>query len=129
MIDGSNVMHWKGGDPDIATVTEVILKLTKLGYHPGVVFDANAGYLLTGQYEHDDALARAVGLPPDRVMVVDKGTQADPVLLQAARDFDSKVVTNDRFRDWEDDYPEIHSDGFLIKGHYIAGQLKLSIDT
>jgi len=48
LIDGSNVMHWKDNTPQIATLREVITHLRHLGFAPGVIFDANAGYPLTG---------------------------------------------------------------------------------
>lgn len=125
IVDGSNVMHWKGGSPDLATVRLVVDQLTGKGFAPGVVFDANAGYLLTGKYQHDGALGRALGLHEDRVMVVPKGTPADPAILTAARDMKARVVTNDRFRDWADDFPEIRTPGHLISGSIKGRQVYL----
>lgn len=127
VIDGSNVMHWKGGSPDLATVRQVVDLLTKKGFAPGVVFDANAGYLLTGKYQHDGALSRALGIPENRVMVVPKGTPADPSILTAARDMNARVVTNDRFRDWADEFPEIRTPGHLIRGNIKSGQVYLQL--
>ena len=83
------------------------------------MFDANAGYLLIGKYQHDKALARVLGLPTDRVMVVPKGTPADPMILRAARDYGAPVVSNDRFKDWAKDFPEVKT-----KGHLITGRLE-----
>ena len=125
IIDGSNVMHWQDGTPDLATVRLVIEALTRKGFSPGVVFDANAGYLLTGKYQHDQSLSRALGLPENRVMVVPKGTPADPTILTAARDMQARVVTNDKFRDWVGDYPEIRNPGHLIRGDIKNGQVDL----
>ena len=56
IVDGSNVMHWKSGEPNIRVVRDVVDELRARGYTPGVVFDANAGYLLIGRYQHDKAL-------------------------------------------------------------------------
>ena len=97
VVDGSNVMHWKGGTPAIGTVREVVDRLTALGFVPGVMFDANAGYKLNGKYQHDGTLGELLGLPQDRVMVVPKGAPADPTILAAARDLGARIVTNDRF--------------------------------
>ena len=128
LVDGSNVMHWKDGAPEIGTVRDVVERLSALGFVPGVVFDANAGYKLHGRYQHDGALGRLLGLPRDRVMVVPKGTPADPWLLSAARDFEAKIVTNDRFRDWADAHPEVAQAGHLVRGGYRSGALWLDLD-
>lgn len=125
LIDGSNVMHWKDNTPQIATLREVIAHLRGLGFAPGVIFDANAGYLLTGKYRHDRAMAKYLGLAEDWVMVVPKGTIADCYLLTVARDIDAPIVTNDRYRDWVGEYPEIAAPGRLIRGGYRDGALWL----
>ena len=125
LIDGSNVMHWKDNTPQIATLREVITHLRGLGFAPGVIFDANAGYLLTGKYKHDHAMAKYLGLAEDWVMVVPKGTIADSYLLTVARDVDAPIVTNDRYRDWAGEYPEIAKPGRLIRGGYRDGVLWL----
>ncbi|TDE34928.1 NYN domain-containing protein [Antarcticimicrobium sediminis] len=127
IVDGSNVMHWREGTPQIETVKEVVGHLSALGYTPGVMFDANAGYLLAGKYLHDGALAKVLGIPEERVMVVPKGTPADPVILAAARDLGAKIVTNDRFRDWADQHPEVYQPGHLIRGGYSSGRIWLNI--
>ena len=116
ILDGSNVMHWREGKPEIQTVIAVVRLLEKRGYTPGVVFDANAGYLLMGKYQHDGALARMLRLPESRVMVVPKGTPADPAILRAARDYGAPIVTNDRFKDWAAEFPEVKNKGHLITG-------------
>ncbi|MCE6960606.1 hypothetical protein LAZ40_16395 [Cereibacter sphaeroides] len=128
VVDGSNVMYWKDNTPRVETVRDVVRHLEDLGFTPGVIFDANAGYLLDGKYQHDDALGRQLGLPPDRVMVVDKGTPADPMIITAARDLEARVVTNDRYRDWADLHHEVRRQGFLIRGGYRAGRIWLDLD-
>lgn len=127
VVDGSNVMHWKDGTPDLASVRLVVDALTREGFAPGVIFDANAGYLLTGKYQHDRVLSQALGLPEERVMVVPKGTPADPAILTAARDMNARVVTNDRFRDWAGDFPEIRTAGHLIRGSVKNGHAELHL--
>ncbi len=127
VIDGSNVMHWKDGEPQIETVRAVVKKLTAAGFSPGVVFDANAGYKLLGKYKHDHAFGRMLGLPEDRVMVVNKGNPADPTILEAARDLGARVVSNDRFRDWAERFPEVTKPGHVIAGGYRDGQLWLEL--
>lgn len=127
VVDGSNVMYWKGDTPQIDTVREVLARLSANGFTPGIMFDANAGYLLTGRYEHDGAFEKLLGLPRDHVMVVHKGTPADISILAAARDLGARIVTNDRFREWAETHPEVHNPGYLIRGEYRAGKLWLDL--
>lgn len=127
IVDGSNVMYWKGEGPAILTVREVVDHLRDNGYSPGVIFDANAGYLLTGRYQHDRSLSSQLNLAVDRVMVVPKGTPADPYILKIARDFGAQVISNDRFRDWAEAHPEVAEPGRVVKGGYRKGQLWLDL--
>lgn len=123
VLDGSNVMHWKDGTPQIETQREVVSAVKAKGMTPGAVFDANAGYKIMGKYQHDRALGRLLDLPQDRVFVVPKGTQADPFVLASAHDLGARIVTNDRFRDWAQAHPEVAIPGHLIRGGYCDGAL------
>ena len=127
VIDGSNVLHWKDGVPQIDTLREVVRQLAALGFTPSVVFDANAGYQISGKYQHDGAMGRLLGLPESRILVVGKGTPADPQILTAARQLGARIVTNDRYRDWADDHPEVREPGYLIRGGYRDGALWLEM--
>lgn len=127
LVDGSNVMHWKDNTPQIETLREVVYFLTDQGYRVGVMFDANAGYKLFDRYHHDRQFAGLLSLPQRDVMVVPKGTPADPYLLRAARDMGARIVTNDRFRDWADDYPEVAEHGHLVYGGYRDDKLWLNL--
>jgi hypothetical protein len=62
------------------------------------------------------------------VMVVAKGVQADGFILQSARDLQARIVSNDRFRDWQDTFPEVASAGYLVQGGYREGRLWLDLD-
>lgn len=123
IIDGSNVLHWRDNQPDLETVKEVIAAVQAQGLTPGVIFDANAGYKIGDRYRDDGAFARLLGLPADRVLVVPKGTPADATILQAARELQARVVTNDRYRDWAETYPEVTRPGFLIRGGVRDGRI------
>ena len=128
IVDGSNVMYWKGDTPQIEPVRRVLEHLSALGFSPGIVFDANAGYLLAGRYLDHAAFAEALGLAEDRVMVVNKGTPADATILALARDLGARIVSNDRFRDWLDQHPEAGRPGALIRGGFVDGALWLALD-
>lgn len=129
LIDGSNVMYWADDTPRIETVREVVQYLVGHGFSPGVVFDANAGYLIADRYLHDRDFARLLGLPAKHVMVVNKGTPADSTILAASRDMEARVVTNDRYRDWVEEHPHLRQKGILVPGGYRNGQLWLDLDS
>ena len=50
------------------------------------------------------------------MLVVPKGSPADPWILTTARDFGARIVTNDRYRDWAEAHPEVEKPGFLVRG-------------
>jgi Zc3h12a-like Ribonuclease NYN domain len=126
LIDGSNVMHWVDNTPSLEPVQKVVEHLRVLGYVPGVVFDANAGWKIFGRYVDDRDFAKLLRIEREQVLVVPKGTQADPYLLRTARDFGVRIISNDRFRDWSADYPEVAAPGFLIPGSLVGGRLQLA---
>lgn len=127
LVDGSNVLFWRDNVPKIETVQEVVDQLKERGFAPAVMFDANAGYLVGQRYLDDRDFAKSLGLPVEQVLVVPKGTQADPALLAVARDHGSRIVINDRYRDWAAQHPEVLEPGFLIRGHYHNGKLALNL--
>lgn len=116
VIDGSNVMHWQDNVPSLVPVVSAVLALEARGFTVGVIFDANVGYKIHHRYLGHHAMARRVNLPEDQVFVVPKGTVADQYILMAARDLGARVVTNDRYRDWVEAFPEVAAPGFLIRG-------------
>lgn len=128
ILDGSNVMHWKDETPRFETLHDVLSEVKRRGLTPGVVFDANAGYLLAGRFLNDRDFGHILDLPRDRVMVVPKGNPADPAILTAARDLQARVVSNDRFRDWVEDHPELRKPGLLIRGRYRGDRLIIDMD-
>ncbi|MEJ6390569.1 NYN domain-containing protein [Gymnodinialimonas ulvae] len=129
VIDGSNVMHWSGEVPRLAPLKEVVGALQDKGFEPGIIFDANAGYKLADRYLDDRDFAKLLKLPADQVLVVHKGEPADPTILAAARDAGGKIVTNDRYRDWADEFPEVNVPGVLVHGGYRDGVLWLDDDS
>ena len=125
VVDGSNVMHWQEGAPSLVPLLKVMDSLKSRGFAPGVVFDANAGWKLFGRYVNEEEFGRQLGLPTNQVLVVPKGTQADPYILVTARNFNARIVTNDRYRDWAETYPEVAQKGFLISGSLQGAKIRL----
>jgi Zc3h12a-like Ribonuclease NYN domain len=128
IVDGSNVLYWRDNTPQLETLRDVLRHLREQGYSPGVVFDASAGYRVSDRYQDDADWGAMLGLPIDRVVVVHKGTVADLTVLAAARDLGARIVTNDRYRDWADQHPEVREPGHLIRGGYRDGALWLALE-
>ncbi|MBL9053706.1 MAG: hypothetical protein JNN02_08245 [Tabrizicola sp.] len=126
LIDGSNVIHWQDNTPQLAPLLQVVNTLSRQGLKPGVVFDANIGYKLSGAFMGERDLSRMLSLPSDQILVVPKGTQADPFLLETARDLNARIVTNDRYRDWVERYPDVVRPERLIRGEMRDGRVKLA---
>lgn len=126
VVDGSNVLHWRDGNPDLATVARVVEALKKQGLEPVVWFDANVGYKVGNRYLGPGPLSRALGLAERYVFVAPKGTPADPLLLHGASRLNARVVTNDRFRDGAGDYPRVNEPGFLMRGRVTAREVTLT---
>jgi hypothetical protein len=129
VVDGSNVLHWQDETPLIETVRLVCADLQSRGFSPLVWFDANVGYKINDRYMGQDWLARLIGLPSRQVFVAAKGTPADPLLLEGAAKMNTNVVTNDRFRDWSEQFPQVKQRGFLIRGRVRAGVVTLDMAT
>ncbi len=127
ILDGSNVMYWRDDTPKLDTLRQIIQALKTHNYTPVVIFDANVGYRLRDRYLHDDDMANLLGLPCKQVMVVPKGTPADGHILRAARDLKAPIVTNDRYRDWVTEFPEVKSEQHLIQGGFRDGALYLKL--
>lgn len=125
LVDGSNVIYWLDNTPQLAPLLQVVRDLQKRGLKPGVVFDANVGYKLTGSFMGERDLSRILSLPRDQILVVPKGQQADPFLLETARDLKARIVTNDRYRDWTDRYPDVARPDMLVTGEMLDGRVSL----
>ncbi len=125
VVDGSNVMFWQDKTPNLDTVRILLEELRTKGFRVGVIFDASAGHVLFSRYVDDAEFAQLLGLPGDQCFVVPKGTIADEYILRAARDLSAGVVTNDRYRDWANDFPEVKEPAHLIGGRFTKGKLYL----
>ena len=122
LVDGSNVMHW-GGEPSSMVLQRVVSDLKDKGYAPIVFFDANVGYQLGDRYFDEAMMAQIAGVPQQHVCVVGKGVVADQSILMFATDYDLRVVTNDRYRDWRVQFPLAAKKGALVGGAWQEGSV------
>lgn len=125
VLDGSNILYWDDNQPALGTVKSVVTRLQADGYAPVVYFDANVGYLVSDRYLGPKALARRLGMEEKAVHVAEKGTPADPLVIKSALRFKARIVTNDRFRDWEEDFPQVQDKALFVRGNLHGGTVHL----
>ncbi|MCE8532970.1 hypothetical protein KBY24_06205 [Ruegeria pomeroyi] len=116
IIDGSNVLYWREETPNLQTVRQCVEGLVRNGWTPLLWFDANVGYLVGSRYMGPHELSRALRYPASLINVAPKGTPADPLLIEQAGDLGARIVTNDRFRDWVETYPQVADPDLFLRG-------------
>jgi hypothetical protein len=135
IFDGSNVYHFGNEHGlDAQPLGMLAHRLREEGYRIVCFFDANIFYTLQehGAFTKDtrhsvDTLNDIFGLAADEIYVVPSGIQADRYILNALKYLPiSFAVTNDRFRDFAKQYPEVMK-GQWRKGVVISkGELRLT---
>jgi hypothetical protein len=101
LVDGSNVAHSsEGEEARLENIKIVVRKLKAEGYQPIVVADA----ALRHQIDDKEGYERRV--EEGKIRQAPAGTDADYFLLAFARELDAVIVSNDRFRDRAEAFPE-----------------------
>jgi hypothetical protein len=101
IVDGSNVAHsGAGGEARLQNILLVCARLEQQGYAPVVVVDAAL------RHQIDDRDGYETMVDEGRIRQAPAGTDADYFILSFARELDASVVSNDRFKDRLDAFPE-----------------------
>jgi hypothetical protein len=101
IIDGSNVAHSTEGDSArLGNIRIVHEKLHEEGYEPVIVVDAAL------RHQIDDRRAFEEMVDEGKIRQAPAGTDADYFILSFARELDAVIVSNDRFRDRLEAFPE-----------------------
>ena len=102
IVDGSNVAHSsEGAAPRLANIIAVRDKLVEEGLEPIIIVDAAL------RHQIDDVSGYETLVEGGTVRQAPAGTDADYFILQFADEFDASIVSNDRFRDRIEKYPEL----------------------
>jgi hypothetical protein len=102
IIDGSNVAHSSEGDkPMLENILIVRDKLIEEGYEPVVLADAAL------RHQIDDGQAFEALVEDGTIKQAPAGTDADYFILSFARELAANVVSNDRFKDRVEAFPEV----------------------
>ena len=101
LVDGSNVAHSSEGEKArLRNIELVVARLEEEGLEPIVVSDAALRHQIdeTEKYEQliDDG----------KIRQAPAGTDADWFILSFARELDAYIVSNDRFRDRQEAFPD-----------------------
>jgi hypothetical protein len=101
IVDGSNVAHSsEGGAVRLENIRLVCDKLEEQGYKPVIVVDAAL------RHQIDDRQAYEQMVDDGLIRQAPAGTDADYFILSFARELDASVVSNDRFKDRLEAFPE-----------------------
>ena len=102
IVDGSNVAHSSEGDKAaLDNIRLVREKLIEEGYEPIVLADA----ALRHQIDDGDGFEALV--EDGTIKQAPAGTDADYFILSFARELDANIVSNDRFKDRVEAFPEV----------------------
>ena len=113
LLDGSNILHWeeetRGLSLDILCSITDYLKSKRKEFF--VLFDATAPYRLKKYNKADlERLNILLKTDPSHFRIIPGGTRADEYLLEEARrDPHAIILTNDRYRDHFEKYPDVLS--------------------
>ena len=101
LVDASNVAHSTEGDAvRLHNIRLVCDKLIEEGYEPIIVADAAL------RHQIDDRRAYEEMVDDGLIKQAPAGTDADYFILSFARELDAAVVSNDRFKDRQEAFPE-----------------------
>jgi len=106
IIDASNVAHHgkgKEGDPRLDTILKSIKALKTLGYEPYTIADASLRHEIDKKEEFNKLLEE------EKIVQVPSGTTADHFILKIAEEEDAKILSNDIFREYNDEFKDIAS--------------------
>ena len=103
LVDGSNVLYWRGGQAQCEALTLVIGALNLRRFSPSVYFD----HSIYGHLSSDD-LAALKAL--SQFIVAPRGTPADALLLDACDQGQTQIVSCDKYQDWQSTHPRMRRD-------------------
>lgn len=102
VVDGSNVAYAvEGKGARLENIRVVCRKLQDEGFRPVVLVDAKLRHEIDEPAEYESLVDKGM------IRQAPAGTDADYFILSFAREFDARVVSNDRFRDLAAGFPEV----------------------
>ncbi len=119
VVDGSNVAHAvEGMGARLENIRVVCRKLQEEGFRPVVLVDAKL------RHEIDEPEAYESFVEKGMIRQAPAGTDADYFILSFAREFNGRVVSNDRFRDLASGFADVVEKG-VIRFMVVEGEVVL----
>ena len=116
IVDGSNVAHSSEGPQALLeNIRLVYEKLQEEGYEPVVVADAALRHQIDQPEEFE------AWVEEGKIRQAPAGTDADYFILAFARELDAAVVSNDRFKDRIQAFPEARDQ--VIRYMIVSGEV------
>ncbi len=105
IVDASNVAHYgrKDGKPSLDNIMKALKALEGLGYDPILIADASLRHEIDLKEEFNKLLDQG------KIQQVPSGTTADNYILKMAEEEDAKILSNDVFREYYDEFQDINS--------------------
>jgi len=106
IIDAANVAHFKKGKndkPSLDNVLNAVSSLKALGYEPYAIADASLRHEIDKKEEFNALLEKG------EIQQVPSGTTADHFILKIAYEEHAKILSNDIFREYNDEFKDIAS--------------------
>lgn len=106
IIDASNIAHFgkdKEGKPSLDNLLKAVEALNKLGYEPFPIADASLRHEIDDKDRFNELLEKG------EVEQVPSGTTADHFILKIAEEDDCKILSNDNFREYNDEFHDINN--------------------
>jgi hypothetical protein len=117
IVDAANVAHHgkMEGKPSLDRIIQAVAVLEKMGYQPVLIADASLRHEID---KKEDYLKLVEG---GKIQEVPSGTTADHHILKMAEEEDAKILSNDVFREYNDEFQDIQSRRipFTFKGDSI----------
>jgi hypothetical protein len=119
IIDGANVAYEErsaGGKPKLSNLLKVRGELEERGFEPVIIVDASL------KYDIDDQSQLETLIQSQKVRQVPAGTDADYFIIQFAQELDALIVTNDRYKDYAEQFPWVNERRLpymIVKGEVV----------
>jgi len=114
VIDGLNVIYGAPSDqkPALANLLGLLMELKNRNFSFKCFFDASTFYTLeeAGKTDDADAYQNLCRSFPDLFIEVPGGNQADDFILDYAHSHGTPIISNDRYRDYEEKYVWLKSE-------------------
>jgi hypothetical protein len=117
LVDGANAAHSGESGARLENILLLCEKLEEEGLEPIVVVDASLRHEIDAAEEYERMVEGG------RIRQAPAGTDADYFILSFARELDAAVVSNDRFSDFREGFPDARDR--IIRYMIVEGEVVL----